>query len=371
MANRFSLDAVIRPTVDDQAVDREVSDMERQFQDGIGDLDPGVEGLGGARATGAAGGGGVGAAGAAGGAGILSKLGGTATKAAMPVALAGATGFGILQGTQRLAQASPALQQTLGLFGEAMGLFFRPFGNALSDIFRPAAEAAITAGTWFADHGGAIIDALELFGSPARLGAEIGREIFGGGTSNELVDSVLGDWPGWPDAITQFPGWPNVVKGWQMVGGWPNVGQFWNNLGGWPNVGGLWNSMGGWPDLSLPTDFWPTVEWPGWGEIIDIVQGGGGDGGGGGGGTNGGDGGVDFTPGSGEGRGPDYVGSGPERGRGAVSPNDPRLASNQVGELSAEELRRSRRANEQVVDLLKQAVSGQGQTESLDPFMSR
>lgn len=374
----FNLDAVINPTINDRAVDREVSDMQQSFEDGIGDV--GIEGLGGARATGAAGGGG--AAGAAGGAGILGKLGGTATKAALPVALAGATAFGILQATQRLAQASPALQQTLGLFGDAMDLFFRPFGNALAETFRPWASQALTMAQNFnelASSDGlrvAVSESLSGTGgggspmfpvvpeiSPAGLFDMLGF----GGFAEELrnfeedfedaggvvagftlpdVDKMWSDLGGWPDVSGLFPGWPNISGLWP---GWPAIGSMWP---GWPSIDAEWP---GWPDISLPTDFWPEVEWPGWDEIISTVRQGGGEN-------------REFKPGSGGGTGADFTGTGPSRGRGVIGSDDPRLPGNDIA--SEEELRRNRQVNERIADIMQSIANGQTDTEELDAFMS-
>jgi len=143
MANRFSLSADIEPTVDERAAQREASDLAGTFEDELGDLGVGVDGggvggLGGARGGG---GGGMGGAAAA-GIGGRSIAGGAAAGGLAKVALGGAIGFGILQGVQTFASASPALQQTLGMFGEAMDIFFRPFGRETAKALGPFAKKA-------------------------------------------------------------------------------------------------------------------------------------------------------------------------------------------------------------------------------------
>lgn len=141
MANRFSLQAAVRPTIDEQQAEREAEGLADTIEQKIGDVTPDIEGGGIPGVAGGIGGGGGGAGGAAAGAGLLGRLGGAGGLA--KVALGGAIGFGILTATQKLAQASPALEQVTGMLGEALSLFFRPFGNFLAGILRPFAAAGL------------------------------------------------------------------------------------------------------------------------------------------------------------------------------------------------------------------------------------
>jgi hypothetical protein len=149
MARSFSLAADVVPTLDESAAERSGRNLADTLEREIGDLAPGMDGgigggLGGAAGPGIAGGGALGGALGSAGAGAAS---GAITK----VALSGALGFGILQGVQAFASASPALQQTFGILSDAFELFFRPFGNFLSKTLRPAASALLDMAVRFND----------------------------------------------------------------------------------------------------------------------------------------------------------------------------------------------------------------------------
>lgn len=140
MANRFSLSASVVPSIDEQAAERSGRDLAQTLEQEIGDLTPDIGGAGGGGLGGI---GGARAGGLGGGGGVLGSLASAASGGgALTVALGGAIGFGLLQGVQAFASASPALQQTFGILSDAFEIFFRPFGKALDSAIRPFALAA-------------------------------------------------------------------------------------------------------------------------------------------------------------------------------------------------------------------------------------
>lgn len=192
---RFSLESVVNATVDQQSAEQAGQDLAQTMEEQVGDLNVGVDDGGGVGSLGGArGGGGLGAA--AGGGLAARGLGGAAgaASAVLPVALAGAAGFGILQGIQALAGASPALKQTTSILGSAMELFFRPFGNALSDVIRPFATEALDMAVRFnqiADSDGLSVAVGKYSaGAVSSLAGAVGTaftDILGG-------EGTLGDW---------------------------------------------------------------------------------------------------------------------------------------------------------------------------------
>lgn len=279
MANRFSLSADVQATIDEASAERAGEQLGETMEQQIGDLQAGiggVEGGGGVGGIGGArggGGGGVALQGA-GALGLRSALGGggaatgAAAGALTKVALGGAIGFGILQGVQRLAQASPSLQQTTSLLGEAMDLFFRPFGNFLGDALRPLAESLTTAAIGLnksiTSKGlvvGGVSSLLDLVNNlPGELG-KIFAQNLGTGLEflfgdNEFFDALQRFQWDWFIPIVK---WDDVVGGFgdAITNAWP----------GWPNVQGLWP---GWPNLDVPSGFWPTIGAPG---VIDTTFG--------------------------------------------------------------------------------------------------
>lgn len=77
------------------------------------------------------------------GAGALAGVGSLVSGGLLMVGIGGIVGIGILQGVQKLAKHSPALSKTADMMGQAWSLFWRPFGNALSDKIFPVAEAPL------------------------------------------------------------------------------------------------------------------------------------------------------------------------------------------------------------------------------------
>lgn len=141
---------VFGPEIPDRDLDREVS----KIDDRLGEVDETIQpqvdssamdGVGSGMSDGrgdAGGGGGVGSAAAAGG--LASKIpkpmAGTMAAKALPIAIAGSVGLGILSAAGKVSAVASA---TNSMFGTAMSLFFRPFGNFLGETLRPFARSAL------------------------------------------------------------------------------------------------------------------------------------------------------------------------------------------------------------------------------------
>jgi hypothetical protein len=271
MANRFSLESTIEPTVDERAAEQEAADLRQTFEDELGDMGVGVDGggLGGARAGGGGGLGGVAAGGVAGRA-ISSGAAGTAAGGLASVALAGAVGFGILQGVQRVASASPAFQQTASMFGEAMDLFFRPFGNALAGRLRPLATNLIGMAKDFdkvASNQGLAV-AIGQFENRALngLGTAFSDALGTVGVNVELSGSDVVGGTLAAGAILKAVGWPSVTASgiigavsWPVLGAAAITGAItWGNVKSGDVVGALgWGTVTG--ALVIKSLGWGTV----------------------------------------------------------------------------------------------------------------
>lgn len=313
MARRFSLEADISPTVDETAAEREASGLAQTFEDEMGDLDVGVDGGGVGSLGGARGGGGGGMLGSAAAGGVARTAGagglGAAASAAAPVAIAGAVGFGILSGIQTLASASPALKQTTSIFGEAMDLFFRPFGDFLSATLRPTAEALLDFAVGFNRDVGPVLTNLgDELGPVFKKGAKsVVAGLFPGGLSIMLADTVgsaLVDWsedladdlggviPTKSEVLNlfQMPSASDLLGLFGMVGPSMLLGRF-SNVNSSQLLGKF--SM---PDENDILSLFPTIDTDqllqALTEGVDRATGGGGGGGDGGGFLGGGDGGT-------------------------------------------------------------------------------
>jgi len=133
---------VFDPEVDKRALDKEAQAVDDRFEQS-GQINPeigevqgefgldGVGGIGGGRDMG---GGGMGRAGAA--AGLASRIpkpiAGVTAAAALPVALAGGVGLGMLSAMQG---ASARLQTSTNLLGQAWNNVWRPLGDRVDDLF--------------------------------------------------------------------------------------------------------------------------------------------------------------------------------------------------------------------------------------------
>ena len=266
MANRFSLEADVAATIDEASAERAGEELGQTMEQQIGDLQAGlggVEGGGGVGGIGGARGGGGGGLGTAAGAGLAGRAAmggggiGAAASAAAPVAIAGAVGFGILQGVQRLARASPALRQSLGIWQNAMDLFFRPFGNEIADIIR--------------DPGADALNAMIEFNRLANNeGLGVGIKYLGGEVQSGLA-SAYGDAT---EGLFDMVGLEGVGD---QVGG--AVESYFNGLTARQLLSGpvglleglvrqltdeyidlVQETWPGWPDISLPSGFWPAIQ---------------------------------------------------------------------------------------------------------------
>lgn len=191
--------------------------------------------------------------------GVESKLGGLDSKlgnklpspipgrlapAAMPIAIAGAVGAGMLKAMHG---ASARLKTSTSLLGQAWNNVWRPLGDRLDELFiRDAVMDLLSAtqdfeetfregheGAAFAGLTGDLLDMLGLkeLGGAFNLGS-LFLEHFPFDTIKTLIKKK---WPGWPDLKGLWPGWPKIKSMWP----------------GWPDLKGLW---------------------PGWGSFIDGIQ---------------------------------------------------------------------------------------------------
>jgi hypothetical protein len=129
------ISAVVRPNLDERSTDKEVSRLENKIDAATdANVDLGMTDPGAMEAPG----GGVGAGGARGGGGGL--LGGAVAGGVARVALAGAVGYGLLQGISALAgEHAPLLQQKLDMVNQGLGLVAGAFGEKLAE-YLPAKE---------------------------------------------------------------------------------------------------------------------------------------------------------------------------------------------------------------------------------------
>lgn len=264
--------------------------------------------------------------------------------AALPIALAGGVGMGMLNAMQ---SSSARLQTSTSLLRQAWDNVWRPIGDDMDQLFvRDVVEDVVDATrdfeeTWRNEsRWKAIVDleddlkldvAADFMYAPARtiIREALGhaREEINAELTPESVVGAIGwpeleapavvtaiGWPaldateimrviGWPDLDDEWSGWPDVEGGW---GGWPAVGEEWpgwpavtDDWPGWPGIRTLWP---GWPDIPGLWPGWPTIGTPSWpsasaildhfptvtrSDLVDAVTGGGG----GNGGDNGDDGG--------------------------------------------------------------------------------
>lgn len=334
MAEQFTvgLRGLLKPEVDDRAKRSATSELQDELEE-VEQLQPDVDTSGiqdsfnglsmpefdmGDAASGAgaaAGGGGAASAAASGG-----LLGSAASGGLAKVALGGAVAVGMLStlGTIKdlTMAASPALQTTSSMFGEAMKLFFRPFGDFLSSLLRPMSKSLLEMAKNFNQNvgengltvalaegltgvditdGGLGEVTLGGFGAGAGLaggaiggakaggaaGAALGSVVPGagtaaGGTAGAIVGAIVGaisgtaiggrigsaigekidsiDVPDMP-SIPEFPGWPTIP-----AFSWPELPEF-----TWPRIsaGGVLASIS-WPSIDtdglLGQASWPSLD---------------------------------------------------------------------------------------------------------------
>lgn len=259
---------VFNPSIPDRELDREASKVDKrlaesgQIQPEIGDVE-GELGLGELGGGGMGGDGlGIGGAGGAGGAaGLASKIpkpvAGVTAAAALPVALAGGVGIGLLSA---MSSASARLQTQGKLLGIAVDNFFREPGNILAESFQPAVDGILDLSTTFDENMRELSDVFpDGFGDEqmgVAIAAAVTEELTGVDLAARIADfewpNIDDMWPGWPSIDTEWPGWPSINTDWP---GWPSIDTTWP---GWPNIKGQW---GGWPDIGTPS-------WPSSGQIL-------------------------------------------------------------------------------------------------------
>jgi hypothetical protein len=99
---------------------------------------------------------------------------GVSASSVLPVALAGGAGLGMLSAMK---SSSAILNSVSGMFGTAMRLFFRPFGNFLGEALRPMAEDLISFAKDFSDLADSQGLAVAVASLPSRFAGSIGNAI--------------------------------------------------------------------------------------------------------------------------------------------------------------------------------------------------
>jgi hypothetical protein len=334
----------LQPEMNTQGLERAIDKLDLapnldtgQIQDQLENVDLGQIGAdavgGGAMSTvatsqtGGGGRGGVGSGAAAGG--MVARAGaGSLAK----VALGGAVAVGML-GTLKTIKdltmaSSPALQTTAGLFDEAMRLFFRPFGNFLSKLLRPATKKLFEMAKNFnksVGNNGLAVASVEGFtgidfsedslgekiGSALGAGAGMGAGALAGAKAGGAVGATAGSII--PGAGTAAGGTAGAIIGaivgaiggsalgariGEAIGGaaenagkyisdklsgfslpafsWPDLPAFtWPTLPafpGWPAITAQWP---GWPDVTGNWPGWPNLSglFPGWPDLGGLFPG--------------------------------------------------------------------------------------------------
>lgn len=253
---------------------------------GAGDGGPMDSAIGGAvtkmndKLGGMMGGAGSGAAG-----GALSKV---ASKAA-PVALAGAVGYGLLKGVQKMASFAPTGQKMLDMFGTAMALFFRPFGRIIGEALMPFARDALKAMADFnkvVKEDGLVVGGISFLVEAMKTLPQDIADALGDSISTTMenmfgTDFGLGeiDWGMYVDVL----GWNSFVNplNWPKFIGVVLWNEYLSNLnwGDWIQAALKWNNWvnlltwGGWVNpLNWPvfigtliwTEFISKVNWDKW-----------------------------------------------------------------------------------------------------------
>jgi len=197
---------VFKPETDEAALDDEVSKTNEAFQD-AGNVELEVdksdlENLGpdgplevGVEAEGSGVGGGVGGPGAgaqAGAAGLASKIpktvSGSLAAAALPVALAGGIGVGLLS---QMSASSARLQTTARILGIARDNFFRAPGDVLDEnVTRPIADEILGLSTEFSQNFRNEGAAFAIGGLSSGVAGELADAIWGRATSFNLAGTL-------------------------------------------------------------------------------------------------------------------------------------------------------------------------------------
>jgi hypothetical protein len=155
-----------------------------------------------------------------------------------------------------IAGSSAKLGTTTSLLKQAVTTFFRPFGDFLGTLLRPAAKALFGfARSWNSTVGPKLRAAAEAITGGIGTGIDAIQtgvktliDVF---PSLDSFRSLPGDalgviedaWPGWPDVGALWPGWPNIGELWP---GWPDIG-----MPDLPDWSSLRPPMPDWSGLSL------------------------------------------------------------------------------------------------------------------------
>lgn len=309
-----STSVVFDPEIDDRQLDREASKVDKRLAESgqinpeIGDVQgemnlDGVGGVGGGGMGGGRGGGMPGGEGAA--AGLASKIpkpiAGVTAAAALPTALVGGVGAGMLSAMH---SASARLQTQGKLLGIAVDNFFREPGNILADaISGPIDDVlqdsinfdeTLRQGDWMQagfelasgininedSLGQQIGGGIGYFlsgGNPivSRIASGVGEDIGNNLESvlnetaaefdwlqSQVTNLEIPEWPGWPSIDTEWPGWPSIDTEWP---GWPSELDSFS----WPNI-----PSDPWPSSSQLLSQFPSLSA---GSLQDAILGNGGD----------------------------------------------------------------------------------------------
>lgn len=251
---------IFSPELDERQLDRETDQINDRLAQVGSDIPVNFDGE-----MGGMDGGGGGIGGTAGAAGLASRIpkpiAGVSAGAALPAALVGSVGVGMLGAMQ---QASARLQTSNTLFGQAWNNFWRPLGDNLDKLFiRDLAsdlvdetqqfEETLRSGDWAGAFSGMLTGIFPDEGTIARnMASSVGLALagpFGARIATGILEDFKGvvdrvNVPDFPD-IPQFPGWPSLPQF-----NWPSLPPFqWPNIGlpQWPSAGDILMTF---PDIS-------------------------------------------------------------------------------------------------------------------------
>jgi hypothetical protein len=259
------------PELDERQLDREVGQIDDQLAD-VGQDVPvnfdaeemdGLSPVGGGRGGGGGMGRGAGVA-----AGLASRIpkpvSGVTAASALPIALTGGVGLGMLSAMQ---SSSARLQTSTSLLGQAWNNVWRPIGDDVDQLFvRDTVQNLVSATQAFEDtyRNDNRLDALT--GLAGNLNAQGGFTLSAAVTGAQLVDQI--DWQQ-VGARTLVSAFPFATVGAKTLMDEVNLPQFPENF--WPTPPQFPSTGEFWPDgPEFPDNFWPDVELAGW--VKDIVN---------------------------------------------------------------------------------------------------
>jgi hypothetical protein len=267
---------VFSPEIDERQLDREADSVNESLDDAASDIQTDIQAEIDADAPGGVGGGferdgGMGGVGGAGAAGALASkipkpIAGVATSVAMPVALTGGVGLGLLSAMHG---ASARLQTSTQILGQAWNNIWRPWGDNLDKMFvRPVAQDILAATEQYGEHlrnafGGG--DIRTFFAEWLRGSADMIAPVIGEQTERgfEGVARIIEGTFEWGELIPEFGTW-------EGVGDIPRFGS-WEGIGDIPRFG-TWGDMGNIPNFPGWAEVGNIPKWPGWGQYVDHVD---------------------------------------------------------------------------------------------------